>query len=59
MHLEVREKGDLVGQNYWDVQNRDNLGDKQELRGNGGGHSPQDSSCGVWAGVLEGRDGQG
>lgn len=56
MYLKVREKGDLVGQNYWDLQNRDNLGDKQELRGNGGGNSTQDSSWGIWTGVLEGRD---
>lgn len=56
VYLEVREKGDLVGWSYWDVQNRDNLGDKQELRGNGDGDSTQDSSQGVWAGVLEGRD---
>lgn len=61
MYLEVREKGHLVGQNSWDVQNRDNLGDKQELRGNRGGDSAQDSSWGVlgrgiggqrWAGMI-------
>lgn len=48
-------KGDLVGQNSWDVQNRDNLGDKRELRGNGGGDSPKTPPGGVWAGVLESR----
>lgn len=60
MYLEVREKGDLVGQNYRDVQNRDNLGDKQELWGNGGGESTQEFFGNLgrgiggqgWAGII-------